>query len=237
MLGVLARIQIEYDKDVMPKGIRTDYQALVGTTRFLLTVLAVDKTENQTVYLKCRCDCGRELLVRGPSLTSGNTRSCGCLLTENRHQRGTREKSKNPPEYGIWVAMLQRCYNPKHSAYPNYGGRGISVCDEWRHDFKAFFAAMGSRPTPKHAIDRKDNSMGYGPDNCKWATATEQHRNTRRNHYVIYRGTRYTISSLAEHVGMNGSTLSKRILRDKLSVEEAISRPLQARTYGSEKLF
>jgi len=89
--------------------------------------------------------------------------------------------SEHPAEYRTWGNMKQRCYNENIPAYRNYGGRGITVCDEWLHDFKQFFKDMGEKPSSKHSIDRVDNDKGYSPDNCRWATSTTQSRNTRVN--------------------------------------------------------
>lgn len=86
---------------------------------------------------------------------------------------------RNTPEYNTWVNMKARCYNPKASRYENYGGRRITVCDEWMHSFKQFLADMGKKPSPTHSIDRIDNDKGYSPDNCRWADKKTQVINTR----------------------------------------------------------
>jgi hypothetical protein len=81
--------------------------------------------------------------------------------------------------------MVCRCTNPRHPGYPSYGGRGIGVCARWRDDFMAFFADLGPRPSPEHSLDRLDNARGYAPDNCRWATRSQQQRNrTRRANAV-----------------------------------------------------
>lgn len=85
------------------------------------------------------------------------------------------------PEYRCWSQIKQRCLNPNHSAYPNYGGRGIGVAPEWAASFEAFFADVGPRPSPQHSLDRIDNAKGYGPGNCRWTTWEEQARNRRPN--------------------------------------------------------
>lgn len=80
--------------------------------------------------------------------------------------------------YAIWASMMQRCLNPKAKSYAAYGGRGIRVCDRWQSSFQSFLDDMGDRPSPAHSIDRIDNDGNYEPSNCRWATGSEQMRNT-----------------------------------------------------------
>ena len=118
----------------------------------------------------CVCDCGNVAEVIAGNLRGGKSQSCGCARSVHGMW--------SVPEYWVWQAMLQRCNNPNSPAYHNYGGRGIAVCAEW-HEFAPFFAAVGQRPTPQHSIERVDNSKGYEPGNCVWATRVEQGRNRR----------------------------------------------------------
>lgn len=83
------------------------------------------------------------------------------------------------PEYDVWQGMKARCGNPTHIGYSRYGGRGITVCDEWLHDFERFYTDMGPRPTDKHQLDRTDNDKGYSPDNCRWVSPGENALNKR----------------------------------------------------------
>ena len=88
---------------------------------------------------------------------------------------------KDHPLYQTWKSMKQRCSNPNSPDYPNYGGRGIEVCDEWKNDFEMFVYHLGPKPSPEHTLDRVDNDWHYCPENCRWATKAEQQRNSRRS--------------------------------------------------------
>jgi hypothetical protein len=131
---------------------------------------------------ECRCDCGAVVIVTGPNLGSGHTKSCGCLnaerikttsLTHGATARGCRS-----PEFRTWIAMRERCANPHNASFKNYGGRGIHVCAEWLNDFRAFFETVGVKPSPSHSIDRYPNPDGnYEPGNVRWATRSQQAEN------------------------------------------------------------
>jgi hypothetical protein len=120
----------------------------------------------------CLCDCGKEKPVFGAHLRNGDAKSCACGLLGFTHGKS------RTPEYLAWQSLNYRCNNPNNASFPDYGGRGISVCERWS-DFPNFLSDMGTRPSPLHSLDRIDNDGNYEPSNCRWATAQEQQRNKR----------------------------------------------------------
>jgi hypothetical protein len=137
-----------------------------------LVVLSEEIRGRHRVAL-CRCDCGVTKEVSADAIRAGRQRSCGCARTVHG-MSGT-------PEYRTWANLIDRCTNPCSKSYDRYGGRGIRVCDRWRASFEAFLADVGPRPSAKHSIDRyPDNDGHYEPGNVRWATRTEQQRNTSR---------------------------------------------------------
>jgi len=135
-------------------------------------------------------------------------------------------------EYGSWREMRRRCLSPKHKRYADYGGRGLGICDEWS-DFEVFLKDMGPKP-PGRSLDRIDNTLGYSPENCRWATVREQNQNQRSNLFVLFRGERIKVAVLADRERVNLKLMRNRIFRKGMSPEEAIadirSNPPKQRT-------
>lgn len=173
------------------------------------------KRQKKRPYWECSCACGGACKVRADSLLSNAIRSCGCLLKETTRLRFTKHgesaRDHRSAEYGIWAGMIQRCYRKTHKHYRHYGGRGIAVCDGWRHDFAQFLNDMGRRPSPKHKLERKNNSTGYEKNNCVWATQAEQMRNTRRNHLITFNGTTLCMTDWAHTLHLTPASLLKRL--------------------------
>ena len=159
---------------------------LTGQRFGRLTVLKRAETINKRTRWLCRCDCGEEVIVEAYNLKKGHTQSCGCLQREAASKANTTHGMRGSRLYRIWVCMHNRCYRKCYHAYNHYGGRGITICDEW-HDFQAFqYWAIENGYNDDLSIDRIDNDKGYYPDNCRWVTMEEQNRNKRaKNGYKI----------------------------------------------------
>jgi len=175
----------------------------------------------------CRCDCGRETDVSGHSLRQGHTGSCGCLQKERVVAAHITHGKSGSRLYATWRAMLQRCEKQYDKSYDDYGGRGITVCEEW-HDFANFM--QWAERTGYHeglSIDRIDVNEGYNPVNCRWATMHEQSRNKRNNVNIVYHGVTRCLSDWAATLGINVGVLWMRIFGYGWDVERAFTTPVR----------
>ena len=144
----------------------------------LLVIGHSHKNNHKEHVWECLCDCGNITSVRRGGLTSGDTRSCGCLKSEVTKKRMTKHGMRKTKIYHVWLAMKGRTTNANKSDYQRYGGRGISVCKEWFNHFIVFNTwAIGNGYKEGLEIDRINNDGNYCPDNCRWVTHVENSRN------------------------------------------------------------
>lgn len=196
---------------------------LTGLSFDRWTVLSFSHTAKRSFWT-ARCACGTQRVVEGGALTTGKSRSCGCLHREVSSRVASQPRThgmKGAPEYYVWTSLKQRCLNPLVKNYAAYGGRGITVCSRWAQSFEAFIADMGERPSPRHSIDRIDNDGNYEPGNCEWKDFSSQVRNRRSNVVVQYRGQEMVLTDAVRLAGACYSTVHRRMSRGQ-SFAEAI---------------
>lgn len=177
----------------------------------------------------CQCDCGEQTVTTTGALRSGLTRSCGCLHREAAREQGLKSATHGLTEtrlYRVWSNMKTRCYNKRNRNYARWGARGITVCDEWRSNFQAFYDwAMANGYEDGLTIDRIDNDKGYSPDNCRWATPEQQANNTRSVRFIEFRGESHSLHEWSRILGIRTETLFYRLKR--LPPEVAFTMPIQ----------
>lgn len=201
---------------------------LVGQVFGRLQVTGVSHLcKKQNVVWSCRCVCGATATAYAYDLRAGKVISCGCYsregsrITHGKARAGTRRS----PVYSIWASMLARCENVNDRKYAGYGGRGITVCKRW-HTFENFYADMGDKPK-WGSIDRRDNSKGYSPVNCYWATKVEQARNTRHNVWITIGSEKVILVDALARVNKRGSSLHYQMQKNALTHQEVFDIWLQ----------
>lgn len=153
------------------------------------------------------CDCGNKFEANGYYARSGKIASCPSCSAERIRIASVKHGLTNTPEFEVWTGMHTRCYNANSKDFKDYGLRGIAICERWRLSFEDFLSDMGSRPSPLHSIDRKDNDGDYEPNNCYWATQKEQANNKRNNVNLEINGVTQTLSQWANLKGVNVATV------------------------------
>lgn len=178
-----------------------------------LTALRYHGSDGKQSLWVVRCDCGAEKLMPASEMKKqaarGVVASCGCKRRESISTRRTQHGMSKHPAYAVWRSMCDRCRLPSHHAWRNYGARGITVCERWAASFAAFWADMGPTYRPGLTLDRIDNSAGYSPENCRWATYEQQANNTRMNRMVGDK----TAAQLAQELGVKRSTMYYRLAK------------------------
>lgn len=195
----------------------TNFKDLSGRAFGRLTVLKLAKEKLSGGYCWiCQCACGEITTVRSSCLVQGQTTSCGCYA---RELSGIRAPSKThgmtgTREHYVWRSAKARCFSKNSQGFPDYGGRGITMCPEWAQSFEAFFRDMGKCPEG-HSLDRINNDGNYEPGNCRWATPAQQIRNTRRTVMITHNGKTMCLKDWATETGISYLTLSSRRRRGR----------------------
>ncbi len=208
---------------------------LTGKTFGKITALSFHSRAEKTghaIWL-VKCSCGKEFTVKQNNLSTGHTKSCGCLKMEKatgnkhsfKHGHGAGARSS---EFNIWVGMKQRCHNPKATGYIQYGGRGIQVCDRWLNSFENFLADMGLKPSSNHTIERTDTDGDYCPENCIWLKAFDQQSNRRNNVKIEHNGEILTATEWERKMGVTPGRIHSRIWNGWSPVD-AITTPTDTR--------
>lgn len=195
----------------------------------MTVVLEAGRDKHKNVLWKCVCECGNVSFATTHDLESGHTRSCGCLRSEVTTSKNTRNRSTKRSNdihlYNVWAAMKQRCCNSNHARYKDYGGRGITLCNQWM-DYEPFYEwAMANGYRRGLDIDRINNDAGYSPDNCRFITRQQNCRNKRDNRYITLFGTTRVLQEWCDIFGLDSKVISHRISRGA-SQEEALTRGL-----------
>ena len=188
------------------------------------TVIGPSFITGGRTHTPCECSCGNRRDVVSAELKRGHStmcRSCGETIIKHGESHRT-------TEYNAWKSMTQRCTNPNHVSWKNYGGRGIRVCDRWRESFESFLSDMGRKPSRHHSLDRKEVDGDYTPDNCRWATQSEQNRNTQRSRLLTFQDRTMTIADWADRLRIPYDTLFQRLRRGW-----TVERSLTANVRGS----
>lgn len=211
-----------------------NYEEELGKRYSRLVIKEIIREKGKKAIAVCKCDCGGEKRTQLTNLRAGKTKSCGCLSNEERHKlgKGTTHNMSKEKIYHIYQNMKARCYNPNHTSYKNYGGRGITMCKEWLDDFMNFYnwsiengykEEFYESGHSKLSIDRIDNDKGYSPENCRWVYIKIQNYNKRTNFFTLEE------IELIESKGFQGETIKQRMKKYGFTLDEALSIPLHTK--------
>lgn len=207
-----------------------NFQDLTGQKYGRLTVVSLYGSDRKKTLWNCRCECGRESVVDAANLKSGNTKSCGCLNVEKWGTNSYRHGGCKERLYRVYANMKDRCYCATNRQYRRYGGRGITMCDEWRRSYLPFKSWAIENGYDENAargqctLDRIDNDGPYAPWNCRWVTQKEQCDNKSTNRVITYHGESKPLSKWCEELGLSYGTVWARICKYGYSVEMAFEK-------------
>lgn len=187
----------------------------------LVAIKKVGKADPHGTLWLCQCDCGNFIETRAGYLRAGQTTSCGCYRTELRSaimsrsaewntKHGHCRRGKRSKLYNVWNTMRERCDNPNSISYPNYGAKGITVCDEWKKYENFLKFAVESGYKEGLALDRVDSDGPYCPENCRWVTQRENNRNKKNLIYLTARGETHLLVDWARMTGQPKARLYDR---------------------------
>lgn len=202
-----------------------NFEDLTGKRFGYLTVISYGgkASGGRTLWL-CQCDCGKQKVIRSYNLKSGGTISCGCHKYALAAMRLTTHGDSKSRLYRIWWDMIHRCEYAGSNRYDIYGGRGISVCAEWRSSFESFRDwAIRAGYNDDLSIDRIDSDGNYAPENCRWATSVQQANNKRRNKNITYLGETHTLAEWSRILNFSYRRINQRMVRDGKTFAEALN--------------
>ena len=202
-------------------------QDLTGKRFGSLVVIGRAPTVKKRTMWECKCDCGKRVFKEAYSLKTGETKSCGCLRRDSASINSRTHGMTKTALYKKFRGMVYRCENKRSKSYKDYGGRGIKVCPEWRHDYMNFYEwSMANGYRKGLTIERIDNDGDYSPENCRWATKIEQDNNRRTNHFITYNAETHTIAEWSRISGITPSAIYGR-LKNGWSIERTLTEPLR----------
>ena len=219
------------------REIRKSFDEYIGKRYAHLLILEEYPTKsNEMRKVVCQCDCGNITVVQFNNLIHGHTKSCGCL---KKIVKPTLKHGKTETRlYNVWSNIRERCFCSTNTSYPNYGGRGITLCDEWASDFTNFerWAFENgydeNAPYGECTLDRIDVNGNYEPSNCRWTNAKQQCNNKRNNRWITYNGETHTVAEWARKLDMNYVTLFNRLFKRNWTIEDSLTiKPKEVKKY------
>lgn len=193
----------------------------VGQTKGKLTILGVAGKSNGRLCFGCSCECGRFVVVLGQNF--GRQATCGRCIRDYHGLSHTKI-------HRTWLAIINRCHNPKTPGFTKYGAKGVAVCDKWKNSFAAFLADVGHPPSAEYSLDRIESRGNYEPGNCRWATTIEQGNNRTNSRLFIHEGKPMSVPEIARKIGISASTITTR-LRRGWTLPQAIGTSLRKHSH------